>query len=153
MKIILSPIQDAGLPEGMSHPKDSPCPFEGLGFPDGGTCCSLDATAAQEMGAKYGVLTLAPLLNTSLDAKAALDTGLLLRDGFVNALVFHAAYAAGNGSMDDPRRKEYAEARAKGEEYPDWPVDKFIDTFSPMGQLSDWLVHFGESGLGVRVSG
>lgn len=154
MELILLPRQDEDteLPVGMIHFASTMCPFANLSHERGPTCCSFDATRVQSLLRRFGGDFLADLLVSDVSRDEAHQLGLVLRDAYINLLAFHRWYSDRKDNRSaHPSTELYEQARARGEEYPDWPFDKFVAEFEPLGQASEWLVRVGENFHGVHV--
>jgi len=135
----------------MTHLRETTCPFIDRPHPRGPTCCSLDATTAAIACRTLGC-DLFALLEDDLGHTDAYGLGHLLRDAFINLVVFHHGQAERRDALSKhPMMKAYEEARARGWEFPDWPFDTFVEKVQPMAQAGEWLIQLGESFHGVRV--
>lgn len=136
----------------MLHSENVPCPFQGYSHPRGSTCCSFDASLFAKTLQTWVSDAAMAFLCRDCDAEAALNHGLFLREKFINLMVFHKEYRERAGAWPEhPWSESYAEARSRGEEFPDWSFDEFAEVFEPIGQASEWFIVIGKHHFNVRA--
>jgi len=134
------------LPEGMTHPRGTTCPFALDARPCGPTCCSLDGDPLRNALRAFGEEDWAEILSDgcNLDAIHTHMFGLMLR-----ALVSRIEYQyEGQAEWNRGRRVEWLNLQT-GKRTP-WPSET-IEMLTTMRAAATWFEKVAQLGFGASM--